>query len=112
VQLENTGSGDAYNVIAELVMDDSVVGITTEYLGSLEREDLTSAIFDIYTPMSDNISPNVVITYNDAAGNLYTTSQALSFDVLQGEATPITTYLIWAAVIGGVIYYIYQRYKK
>lgn len=112
VQFENIGSGDAYAVVAELILDQEVTGITTEYLGTLERGDLTSAIFDIYMPTTNNFVGSVLVTYNDAHGVEHNVSQAIDVDVLTVESTSIVTYFIWLVIIVVVGYFVYNHYKK
>lgn len=112
VQVENIGSGKAYNVIAKLLLDEEVTGVTTEYLGTLERDDLTSAIFDITTPMVNNLTGSVRITYEDGDGNDYVEVQDLSFDVIQLESNNFMNYLIWIVIISVVAYFAYKKFIK
>lgn len=110
VQFENTGSGDAYNVVASLVLEQDVVGVTTEYLGTLEREDLTSAIFDIYTPNSDGLTGFIQLNYTNADGEDFVTMQSIDFDVIQSNQTSTTTIVIVVIVVGVIGYLVYKRY--
>jgi len=61
IQFENIGSGTAYNITAELIVGTEVTGVTLEHLGTLERDDLTSAIFDFYLPAADSLGGIVKI---------------------------------------------------
>ncbi|MBN1923289.1 MAG: hypothetical protein JW791_00840 [Nanoarchaeota archaeon] len=112
VQFENIGSGKAYNVVAKLLLEQDVVGVTTEYLGTLDRDDLTSAIFDIQTPLTKSLKGAVTITYNDASGVSNSITQDLNFDVVQAESISVTTLLIVGAVIAVIAYLAYKRFYK
>jgi uncharacterized repeat protein (TIGR01451 family) len=113
VQLENVGSGKAYNVVAELDLSTDVTGVTMEYLGTLDRDDLTSAIFDFYVPIGGaRLTGEVIVSYTDAAGTLMTNTQSIDFNVVQQVQDNMSTYLIGGAVLLVVGYLIYKRYKK
>ena len=112
VQFENIGSGKAYNVVADLLLDQSVTGITTEYLGTLDREDLTSAIFDIYTPSTSKLSGEVRVSYADSNGDITHVYQSLEFDVVRINGFSLANFLVWMVIIGVVGYYAYTRYIK
>lgn len=112
VQFENIGSGKAYSVVASIITEEEVTGITTEYLGSLDRDDLTSAIFDVINPVNDDLDGVIQITYTDSEGVNQVVIQSFDFEMVQPtQDNTITYYLIGGAVLV-VGYLIYKRFKK
>jgi uncharacterized repeat protein (TIGR01451 family) len=111
VQIENIGSGKAYNVIAQLLLDSGTRGTKIEYLGSIDREDLTSAIFDLQLGVFSSINGEVVVTYNDESGVGHEIRQGLEYEVL---AAPVdnTSLLLILAVLGVAGYFGYKYYVK
>ncbi len=111
VQIENVGSGDAYNVVAQLYVDGGSKGRKVEYLGSLERDDLTSAIFDITVPKTDFLNGTIVITYTDNNGQLHQERQDISFDVVGVGSSNTLAYIVAGVVVVILIYYITKKRK-
>ena len=112
VQFENIGSGKAYSVVANLILDNEVTGTTTEYLGTLDRDDLTSAIFDIINIVDGSLTGEIQIIYTDADGNGKLATQSIDFEMIQPTVDNTTTTMIGGAAIVVVGYLIYKRYKK
>ncbi len=111
VQIENVGSGDAYNVVAQLYIDGGSKGRKLEYLGSLERDDLTSAIFDITVPKTETLNGTIVISYTDNNGRVYQERQDISFDVVGSNSTNPFMYVVGGIVVVALIYYFAKRRK-
>ncbi|MFA5303971.1 MAG: hypothetical protein WC393_05575 [Candidatus Nanoarchaeia archaeon] len=111
-QIENLGSSKAYGVKAELLVNDEFKGITSENLGTLDREDITSAIFEIIIPESQNkITGEIKITYYDDKGTESTITQSINYDILSVDGS--TTYLLIGIALAAVIaFFVYKRMKK
>ncbi|MDD4353365.1 MAG: hypothetical protein PHN56_02810 [Candidatus Nanoarchaeia archaeon] len=111
-QIENLGSAKAYGIKAELLINDEFKGIKSENLGTLDREDITSAIFEIIIPESQSkLTGDIKITYYDAAGKESTITQSIDYDILSVDGS--STYLIvGAAIVAVVAFFIYKRMKK
>jgi len=111
-QIENLGSSKAYGIRAELLVNDEFQGIKSENLGTLDREDITSAIFEIIIPQSqNNIEGEIKITYYDAKGKESSVTESISYQILSadGSALYITIGLIITAVVA---YVVYKNLKK
>jgi len=81
-QIENLGSSKAYAIKAELIIDDAFKGIKSENLGTLDREDITSAIFEILIPAAQSeITGQIKITYYDEKGKESSVTQAITYDI-------------------------------
>ncbi len=110
-QIENIGSSKAYGVKAELLTNESLAGITFELLGSLDREDITSAIFEIITPNSEKLEGSVKITYYDSQNNEFYTVQEINYSIIpsSGSETYLWNVLILIAIIA---FFLYKKSKK
>lgn len=111
-QIENLGSAKAYGIKAELLINDEFKGIKSENLGTLDREDITSAIFEIIIPETQSkIAGDIKITYYDDKGKESTIIQSIEYDILSVDGS--STYLIIGVVIVAVVaFFVYKRMKK
>ncbi|VVB75168.1 Uncharacterised protein [Candidatus Tiddalikarchaeum anstoanum] len=114
VQVENVGSGKAYNVVAQLFLNESAIGRKVEYLGSLDREDLSSAIFDLQLNSEASMSGNIIVSYIDDLGVTRQINQDINFDVLPAQGNNTILYVVIGGVllIGYVIYRVIAKKKR
>jgi hypothetical protein len=111
VQIENIGSSKAYSITSEFKSSDDFKGVKSENLGTLDREDITSTIFEIMIPSNSNeLNGTIIITYYDAFGNKNEISQEISYDILDGSSSWI--YLVIIALILIASYIVYRKMKK
>ncbi len=110
-QIENIGSSKAYGVKAELLTNESLAGITFELLGSLDREDITSAIFEIIAPSSEKLEGIVKITYYDSQNNEFYAIQEIDYSIIpsSGSGAYLWVVLILIAVVA---FFLYKKSKK
>jgi hypothetical protein len=110
-QIENIGSSKAYGIKAELLTNDSLAGITFELLGSLDREDITSAIFEVIAPSSEKLEGEVKITYYDSQNNEFYAMQAIDYSIISSSGGGA---YIWIAIIiiAAAAFFIYKKSKK
>ncbi|MDD5054395.1 MAG: hypothetical protein PHG04_03400, partial [Candidatus Nanoarchaeia archaeon] len=81
-------------------------------LGALDREDITSAIFEIIIPAgAEELLGEIRITYFDAKGNELIASQQISYEILDGNGSQIYV-LIIAAIVSGAAYFAYKKFNK
>ena len=109
VQYENIGSSKAYNVESKLNLDKEVIGVTMEYLGTLDRDDLTSAIFDFIA--TEKITGDIILTYKDEQGEKHSLIQEINYDLMSSSKN--NSMLQWALLIVGIIiaFFVYKKLK-
>jgi hypothetical protein len=111
VQLENLGSSKAYSIKSELIIDDEFLGIKFENLGSLDREDITSTIFEITIPASQKrLTGEIKITYLDELGNELIVSENIDYQIIMQQSNVV--YYVIVLVVGVVAYFVYRKLKK
>jgi hypothetical protein len=110
VQLENIGTGDAKSVVA-VFEDSDVRGVLTSYVGTVEADDTGTAIFDITDNAAGDKEVDVILTYEDEYGNVYTKTLKANY-VIKGKSVDIFTPLILLIIIGAIGYYLYRRQQK
>jgi uncharacterized membrane protein len=111
-QIENLGSAKAYGIKAELLIGDEFQGIKSENLGTLDREDITSAIFEIIIPQSQSsMEGEIKITYYNDKGKESSITQAINYNILSADGSSI--YIIIVVSAAAIIAYIaYKNLKK
>lgn len=97
VQLENTGTGKAKSIKAVLTPENpGISGVTEYFVGSIDADDIDSAIFDLIAgPLiqgPQNINFN--IEYEDLEGNTYNINNSLRVYVRLSEGTSFASLFV------------------
>jgi uncharacterized membrane protein len=110
VRFENTGTAEAKSVKAAL-SSSAITGQKEDYLGSMDIDDTSSAVFDIVSPiLAGEFSLNLDVTFMDEYGNSYSEQFVVAMPVVAGEMD-ITNFLyLIIAVL--VIFILFTRRRK
>jgi hypothetical protein len=81
-RIENVGDDDAENT--KLVLDSELEGFKTAYLGELEKDDDTPAIFTLRAATHGEAINKLILTYNDDFGE-HTLSEEIGFNISNNQ---------------------------
>ena len=112
VRIENAGDGDAKSVKATIT-DLPFSGVKEAFLGKIEPDDDSPAVFTLIPNESGNFDYHLQISYKDDSGD-HTITEKLSLVVEGNENDGILNVIIIAILIAlaGTCFYFYSKKKK
>ena len=112
VRIENAGGGDAKSVKATIT-DLPFSGVKEAFLGKIEPDDDSLAVFTLIPNESGNFDYHLQISYKDDSGD-HTITEKLSLVVEGNENNGILNVIIIAILIAlaGTCFYFYSKKKK
>ncbi|NOR78860.1 MAG: hypothetical protein GQ523_10725 [Methanophagales archaeon] len=112
VRIENAGDGDAKSVKATIT-DLPFSGVKEAFLGKIEPDDDSPAVFTLIPNESGNFNYHLQISYKDDSGD-HTITEKLSLVVEGNENNGILNVIIIAILIAlaGTCFYFYSKKKK
>lgn len=106
LKIENTGTGDAKGVTANL--ESELIGDNIAYLGEIKKDDYSNAIFTLDADGAGKKTGVLRINYQDDFGE-HEVKKDIIIVVGKGENSNILPLLIGIIVIALIIYYIQKR---
>lgn len=111
VRFENTGTAEAKSVKVSM-NNPTIIGQKEDYLGSMDIDDTSSAVFDIYSQaLAGEYTLNMEVRFMDEYGNSYSDLFAVTLPVLAGQ-TDVTEYLYLVIVVLAILLAHTWRKKK
>ncbi len=107
VQLENVGAGKAKNVKAFINVSSSVTGVTEYFIGSIDADDIDSAIFDLILG-SVSEGPLVfdfAVSYSDQDDNSYVLAESFRIYVRRKVDYTVVIVLVVLALVFALFYF-------
>jgi hypothetical protein len=108
-RVENVGDDDAENT--KLVLDSELEGFKTAYLGELEKDDDSPAIFTLKATVEGEVANKLILTYEDDFGE-HQISEDVSFSVSNNQRQSYGSLLIAALIALSLILYLVSRKRK
>ncbi len=114
VQIENIGTDKAYSINVQLnIPNENITGVKSEYLGTLERDDLTTGIFDLNLPRDLNsIDGEIIVNYENELGTEHAITQNFSYYVKPVQTDNTMMYYIIGGVALMVLWLLWNRFRK
>lgn len=114
LQVQNVGKQDAKAVKVEILPERSIHGEKTSYLGNLDSDDTSTAIFDLEVePRAERgaVSVPLNIIYRDERGKEWKASKQISLAISPPEGT---SYRLYGAVagMGIIILFLLWRWRR
>ncbi len=109
IRIENFGKGDANSVKAKV--DLPFFGTKEAFLGSLETQDDSPAIFTLVPDKSGNFDYNIEITYKDDYGE-HKITEGLELNVQGKDKNWSLIFGVGSLIILGTIYLYFKKKKK
>jgi LPXTG-motif cell wall-anchored protein len=109
IRIENFGKGDANSVKAKV--DLPFFGTKEAFLGNLETEDDSPAIFTLVPDKSGSFNYNIDITYKDDYGE-HKITEKLELNVQSKDKNWFLIFGALLLIILGIIYFYFKRRKK
>lgn len=109
LRVENVGDADADD--AKLILDSTLHGFKTAYLGELEKSDDTPAIFTLHAPAAGKAVNQMTLTYEDDFGK-HTVTEEIRFDISNNQTQSIGNILIPLLVAMVLIVYVVAKKRN
>jgi hypothetical protein len=109
VRVENVGDDDAEN--AKLVLDSELEGFKTAYLGELEKDDDTPAIFTLKATMAGETVNKLTLTYEDDFGE-HILSEEIRFSISDNQTQNMGRLLVVLLAAAAFIIYLAAKKRK
>lgn len=109
IRLENLGTARARSVDMELT-NPAFSGIKVDYVGSIDPDDISSAIFELVPIFTGTHTVDFTITYLDDSGNSHSIQKSVDIPIY--EAGTNNTYILYLTILALVVVVIFLWRKK
>jgi hypothetical protein len=109
LRIENIGDDDAENT--KLVLDSELKGFKTAYLGELEKNDDTPAIFTLRANAAGEVTNKLILTYEDDFGE-HVLSEEIRFNISNNQTQDMGGLLVVLLAAAAFIIFVVAKKRK